>query len=145
MIHFGVWASSEAVFWDSWINAGIATAPYVLAPQYAPFIQTTAGSWHGIIVKTPAVLDGNGVEITPAVMVPGWHCNVRVFGALEASFKAGCPTEGTIWERTHAAQAFGLSLQPADPETGFPAGMRSPSGVVYADASAFTSPSNLWA
>ena len=70
---------------------------------------------------------------------------MRVFGALESSFKAGCPEVGTIWERTHAAQAFGLSLQPADPVTGFPAGMRSPSGVVYADTNDFSSPSNVWA
>lgn len=54
-------------------------------------------------------------------------------------------TTGSIWERTHAAEAFQLTLQPADPETGFPAGMRSPSGVVYADGEHFSSPSNVWA
>ena len=35
MILFGVWASSEQVFWDSWITVGICTAPRAFAPGYA--------------------------------------------------------------------------------------------------------------
>jgi hypothetical protein len=132
MISFGVWAPDEATFWASWIGAGIATEPGRLAPSYAECIQTTADSWDGIVSR-------NGVA------VPGWHCNVRLFGAVEAMFRAGCPADGDIWQQTHAAQAFGLTDQPADMETGFPAGMRSPSGVVYADVHEFTSPSNVWA
>jgi hypothetical protein len=130
MITFGVWAPSEAVFWQAWIDRGICTAPGVFAPQYAG-IETTH-SWDGIVTR-------NGAP------VPGWHTNVRLSGALEAQFTAGKPQEGTIWERTHAAVVFGLTLQEADPETGFPAGMRSAAGVVYADPSAFSSPSNVWA
>lgn len=131
-IQFGVHSPDEATFWATWIAAGIATEPHRLAPSYAECIQTTADSWDGIVTR-----DG--------VAVPGWHCNVRVFGALAVMFTAGCPAEGSIWERTHAAEAFQLTPQSADPETGFPAGMRSATGVVYADVADFSSPSNVWA
>lgn len=129
-ILFGVWAPSEQAFWDSWIARGICTEPLVYAPGYE-YIETTH-TWDGIVYRDGAP-------------VPGWHTNVRVSGPLEAQFTAGLPQTGTIWERTHAATVFGLTLQEADPETGFPAGMRSAAGVTYADASAFSSPSNVWA
>lgn len=132
MIEFGVWAPDQDTFWSTWIAAGIATEAGLLAASYADCIQTTAGSWDGIVSHA-------------GVPVPGWHCNVRVFGALEAQFTAGLPQTGSIWERTRAAQVFSLTQQPADPVTGFPAGMRSQTGVVYADAADFTSPSNVWA
>lgn len=142
MITFGVHAPSQDAFWSTWIAAGIATEPGVLAPSYAECIQTTADSWHGIVTRQTGMDDEGNPIHEP---VPGWHCNVKVFGSLAAMFTAGCPADGDIWRRTHAAEAFGLTLQDADPETGFPAGMRSPAGVVYADASHFSSPSNVWA
>jgi len=142
MILFGVWSPDQSTFWQSWIGAGIATEPGVLAPTYAQCVQTTADSWHGIVAKQTGT-DGDGNPVLEPV--PGWHCNVRVFGAVEAQFTAGLPQTGSIWERTRAAQVFGLTEQPADPETGFPAGMRSPAGVVYADCNDFSSPSNVWA
>jgi hypothetical protein len=131
-IDFGVWAPSEAVFWQTWIDAGICTAPHVFAAAYAG-IQTNAATWPGI------------VETAEGEPVPGWHTNVRVAGPLVAAFTAGRPATGTVWERTNAAAVFGLTSQPADPDTGFPAGMRSSSGVTYCDPSAFASPSNVWA
>lgn len=133
MISFGVWAPTETVFWQSWISAGICKEPNVFNAPFAGCVEVST-KWPGIV---PAKLLGQTVY--------GWHANVRVFGAVEASFRAGCPTVGTIWETTHAAEAFGLTQQDADPETGFPAGMRSSTGVVYADASAFKSPANVWA
>ena len=142
MINFGVRAPSRDIFEATWKAAGIMNADGSLAPGYAECIQTTAGSWHGIITRQTGT-DAEGQPILEPV--PGWHCNVRVFGALAVMFTAGCPAEGSIWERTHAAEAFQLTLQPADPETGFPAGMRSATGVVYADVADFTSPSNVWA
>lgn len=132
MIQFGVWSPDQATFWASWVQAGIATEAGTLAPTYQDGIQTTAGSWDGIVSHA-------------GVPVPGWHCNVRVFGAIEQQFTAGLPQTGSIWVRTRAAQVFGLTQEPADPDTGFPAGMRSQSGVVYADAADFSSPSNVWA
>lgn len=136
MILFDVWAPSAQVFWQSWIDAGICSAPGVYRAPYAGCVETTADNpltaWPGIVFRE-------------GVAVPGWHVNVRVGGVIEASFRAGCPDVGTIWETTHAAEAFSLTRQAADPVTGFPAGMRSSSGVVYADAAAFSTPSNVWA
>lgn len=151
-IQFGVWSPSEAVFWQSWVDAGICSAPKVYASTYAGQLDTTT-SWHGIVVKTPAVVDPATMQIiTPAVIVPGWHTNVRVYGpALIAQFTAGLPqtdADGNllpIWQRTRAATVFSLSPQAADASTGFPAGYRNATGVTYADHNAFTSPRNVWA
>jgi len=140
MIIFGVWSPDESTFWQSWIDRGICTAPKVFAPSYR-YIETTH-TWDGIVKKQTGV-DQDGNPIMEAV--PGWHTNVRVSGPLEAQFTAGKPSTGTIWERTHAAAVFGLTYEAADSVTGFPEGMRSSAGVVYADASAFNSPSNVWA
>lgn len=143
-LDFGVWAPSEAAFWDTWIARGICTAPGVYAPAYAGMIDTTA-DWSGIVVASPPIDGPDGNVLTPAVLVPGWHTNVRVSGPILAAFTAGRPATGTIWERTNAAAVFGLTPQAADPATGFPAGMRTASGITYADPSAFSSPSNIWA
>lgn len=138
MILFGVWAPSEQVFWDTWIAAGICAAPHEYLPPYAGCVDTTAGAWAGIVYK-------NGVP------VPGWHVNVRVYGDVEELMRAGkpqCDAEGNpldLWQSTRATEIFQLSNQPADAATGFPAGMRAASGVTYADARAFSSPSNVWA
>ena len=159
MLSFGVWSPSKEAFFQAWTDAGIGQMVEQDGQQvwqynepYRGAIQTTADSWSGIIVKTPAVLDEDGVEITPAVMVDGWHCNVRVHGqALIDQFIQGLPQTDedgnllSIWERTHAAAFFQLTEQPADPATGFPAGFRAPSGVTYADIQDFSSPANVWA
>lgn len=137
MIEFGVWAPSEAAFFDSWIAAGICDAERRLSPPYDTCVATTAGTWQGVVAR-----DGEPVA--------GWHCNVRVWGAVEASFTSGIEQydeHGNLrdaLERTWAADAFSLTEQPADPATGFPAGWRSPSGVVYTDSRNFTSPACVW-
>lgn len=148
MINFGVWAPDEATFWSSWQAAGIVDASRDLNPGYTEM--QIATSWPGIVVKTPAVMDGMTV-VTPAVLVPGWHTNVRVYGSLAAQFTAGLPqtdAQGALlplFTRTRAAQVFGLSPQAADPDTKFPAGMRNSTGVTYCDVTEFKSPSNVWA
>jgi hypothetical protein len=149
MITFGVWAPDEATFWASWQAAGIVDANRNFKPEYSNGIQLTT-SWGGQVVKTPAVMDGMTV-VTPAVMVPGWHCNVRVYGQLEAEFTYGlAQTDANgdvkdIFDRTWAAEVFTLTEQAADPVTGFPAGYRNSQGVTYTDARNFSSPSNVWA
>jgi len=137
MIQFGVWAPSQETFWNTWIDAGICSAPNEFKPPYAGCIETTCSVWDGIVVKE-------------GIAVPGWHCNVRISGALADQFTAGlpsCDSDGnllSVWNRTHAASAFSLTLQQYDPVTGFPAGMRSASGVTYADVNDFSSPANQW-
>lgn len=149
MLEFGIKAPSEAVFWQSWVDAGICTEAGVFHPDYQE-IQITAGSWSGVIVKTPAVYDAEGNEITPAETVPGWHCNARVYGALEAEMTYGLEpydAEGnlkSVFDRTWAINIFQLTWHEADPETGYPAGYSNSSGVMYADMRDFSSPSNVW-
>jgi hypothetical protein len=150
MIEFGVYAPDEATFWQSWQNAGIVDANRNFLPEYSNGVQLTAGAWGGQVVKTPAVMDGMTV-VTPAVIVPGWHCNVRVYGPLEAEMTYSLPqtdADGnllSIWERTWAADIFQLSYHEADPETGVPAGWSNANGVKYYDLRALSSPSNVWA
>lgn len=150
MINFGIWAPDEATFWASWQAAGIVDENRNFKPEYSNGIQITAGSWGGMVEKTPAVMDGTTV-VTPAEMVPGWHCNARVFGPLEHQFTYGLAqtdAQGAIldvFDRTWAAEVFLLIEQPADPVTGFPACYRNSQGVTYTDARNFSSPANVWA
>lgn len=44
MITFGVHAPSQDAFWSTWIAAGIATEPGVLAPSYADCIDFSSPS-----------------------------------------------------------------------------------------------------
>jgi hypothetical protein len=149
MLTFGIWSPDEATFWTSWRNRGIVDAQNNFMPEYSNGIQLTT-SWGGQVVKTPAVMDGTTV-VTPAVMVPGWHCNARVFGSLEQQFIYGLNQVDEngqlldIFDRTWAAEVFGLTEQPADPDTGFPAGWRNGVGITYTDSRNFSSPSNVWA
>lgn len=137
MIQFGVWAPNEQVFWDTWKDAGIVSAPYEYLAPYAGGIETNSNAWDGVVYK-------NGSP------VPGWHTNVRVYGALEDFARAGKPqidSEGNplgIWLSTRASELFSLTFQEADPVSGFPEGMRSSSGVTYADSRDFSSPSNIF-
>ena len=146
-IDFAVWAPDEATFWASWVAAGICTEPGVLAARYQGVECSALMGWPGIIMKSQPVYDGDGKLLQEAVVVPGWHCNVRVTGDLVHAFTAGLEQTGPdglplpIWDRTWAEYVFPLTEQPADPETGFPAGYRSAQGVTYADAADIKSPS----
>jgi len=138
-IDFAVWAPTEETFWQSWIARGICTAPYQWTPDY-PGIQIsdqTAQGW------TPMREDGSHV--------PGWHANVRITGPLVAEFTHTLEQydeDGDLlplFDRTWASEVFGLTAQPADPVTGFPAGMRNSTGVTYADLRDIRTPANTWA
>lgn len=151
ILTFGVWSPDEATFWASWVARGICTEAGKFAAAYSG-IETTH-SWGGQVVQTPAVMDGMKV-VTPAVLVSGWHCNVRVSNpTLVAQMTAGLTqtdADGkllSIWDRTYAAKFFGLSPVDMDKGTLFPAGMMGDPkfGVRYCDPSAFKSPSNVWA
>jgi hypothetical protein len=133
MLTFGIWSPDEATFWTSWRNRGIVDSSNNFTPEYSNGIQLTT-TWGGQI-------EG----------VPGWHCNARVFGSLEQQFIYGLnqtDQDGNlldIFDRTWAAEVFGLTEQPADPVTGFPAGYRNGTGITYTDSCNFSSPSNVWA
>lgn len=149
-IDFAVWAPNEVTFWASWDAGGVTEVvdgERRLTRDY-PGIEVSA-SWGGIIVKTPEVIDAQGNVTTPAVLVPGWHCNVRVTGPLVAEMTYGLPqfdADGELlplFDRTWAAEAFQLTEQTADAATGFPAGYRSVSGVTYADPREISTPANV--
>lgn len=137
MIEFAVWAPDRDTFWNSWIKAGICSAPSEYLPPYRNCVTTMDEAWDGTVFK-------NGE------LIPGWHTNVWVQGDLEDLMRAGkpqCDANGdpvSLWESTRAMDFFQLTLQPADPVTGFPAGRRSASGVVYADVRDFSSPANMF-
>jgi hypothetical protein len=159
MIEFGVWAPSKAAFYSAWETAGIGQLVDGVWEYNAPYaggIQTTAESWSGVVVQTPGTYDAEGNEITPPVLVNGWHCNVRVHSqALIDQFTDGLDqyeTDGEgnqvlkdVFDRTNAATIFSLSSEAANGTTGFPAGQINASGIVYTDKRNFTSPANVWA
>ena len=149
MILFGVWAPSEAVFWASWVTAGIVDEDGNFTAEYSG-IQISSQTDQGWTPTRPTgEFDEDGNPIMEAIA--GWHCNVRVSGPLVAEMTYGLDqydAEGNlknVFDRTWAVNIFQLSEQPADPTTGFPAGYRNNTGVTYADSNDFTSPSNVWA
>lgn len=150
-IEFAVWAPDEETFRQSWIAAGILQDEdgYVYSPAYSGVECSATQGWNGLIIKTPAVLDEDGNEVTPAVMVDGWHCNVRVTGQLVAEMTHGLSqyTAGgslkSVFDRTWATHIFQLNQQPADTATGFPAGYRSAQGVTYSDMAKINTPANV--
>lgn len=139
-IDFAVWSPNEETFWQSWITAGICTAPHTYTAEYPGIIisdQTTQG-W------TPTKVDASPVA--------GWHANVRITDPnLIWQFTNGLPqtdAEGNLlnlFDRTWATYVFSLTEQPKDLETGFPAGYRNNTGVTYCDIRDIKSPSNVWA
>lgn len=155
MIEFGIKAPSETVFWQSWVDAGIVRQgdpeknepSYVFNDDYRE-IQLTAGVWDGVITKPTGEVDEEDNPVYETV--PGWHCNARVYGSLEAEMTYGLDPYDengvlkNVFDRTWAKEIFQLTWQDADPVSGFPAGYKNSAGVVYADMRDFSSPSNGW-
>lgn len=150
-IDFSVWSPDEATFWASWVNAGIieiVDGERQFTAEY-PGINVTAGHWPGSVIKTPEVTHEDGT-VTPAVLVTGWHCNVRVMGPLVAEMTYGLAqtdADGNLrnlFDRTWAVQIFQLTEQLADINTGFPSGYRNVDGVTYCDTRDIKSPDNKW-
>ena len=135
MIYCAMRAVSRETWIAAWQWAGILDADGNLLGDYASDVQV---SIIGTIEK-----DGS--------LVPGYHLNFRVAGATEAAMTAGLPQiadDGaplSLFERTRAALVFGLTQQPADPVSGFPAGMRDGQGNSYCDPVELRSPTNVWA
>lgn len=138
-IQFAVRAPDAATFWSSWIAGGICAAPYQWTAEY-PGIQISD-------------TEGQGWQATKSdgTVTPGFYANVRISGPLVEQFTYGLSqtdSEGNLlnlFDRTWAAEVFGLTMQPADPVSGFPTGMRNVAGVTYVDIREIKSPSNVWA
>lgn len=96
----------------------------------------------GEVVKT--TLDEEGNEITPAVVVPGYHANLVATGWLADMLTAGMPTEGDIFTRTRILSLLGtMNWQPS--EVGEPAGYVGTSGVKIFDPNIINQRARRWA
>jgi len=143
MIEFLLWAPDRETF--------TATLPTITLPDGRPiarlpaedeepadggslmWIEGIACSEIGPVIKTPAVLDEDGEEIEPAIVVPGHHANVLATGAIAALLTAGMPAEGSIFARTRLIQLLGGELVWQESEVGEPPGYVGPSGVKISD------------
>ena len=155
-LDFGIRSpDGEAVFWQSWVTAGIALEPYKLAPGYTGMNISTQSQqgWTPTRLTGNMITDAMGNLVPERVPVVGWHANVRVHDPVTiAQFTWGLDQHDangvlkSIWDRTYAVMVFNLEWKDADPVTGFPAGYRNvQTGVTYADPRAFSSPTNTWA
>jgi hypothetical protein len=153
-LDFALRATSEQAFWDSWITAGICTAPNVFTPEY-PGISISSQTDQGWVPSQATgvmLTDELGNEYPERIPVSGWHANVRVTGPLVAEMTYGLDQtnpDGTIksiFDRTWATNVFSLTWQEADPISVFPAGYKNPAGTVsYCDPVDLKSPTNVWA
>lgn len=143
MIEFLIWAPDRATF--------TVTLPTITLPDGRPiarlpeadeepadggsliWVEGLACSEIGPVIKTPAVLDDEGDEIEPAIVVPGHHANVLASGAIAEMLTAGMPTEGDIFDRTQLIDLLGGELWWAASGFGEPAGYVGPSGVKIFD------------
>lgn len=141
-LDFGIRAPSEDTFWQSWIAAGICSEPWIWTPAYSDLVQLT--DWGSGQIP---IFDAEGAVIGHKT---GWFANCRVSRSLALEFTHGLDqydaegNEADIFDRTWAVDVFGLTLQEADPETGFPAGWRNSLGVTYTDKRNIITPYNVW-
>ena len=150
-IRFTIWATSEEIFRQRWIDAGILEDQpgYVFRAAYPGVEITAAQGWSGVVTKPTGALDEDGNPIMATV--PGWHANAHVSGALEEAMTANLPqtdSEGNplpLFQRTWAAYIFGLTEeQSIDPTTGFPFGARTEdSALRYGDPADLDTPANV--
>ena len=98
----------------------------------------------GPVVKVPAVLDDDGKELEPAVVIPGHHVNVQAVGDLAKMLTAGLPQKGDIFARTRILDLLGDMYWVAS-AVGEPPGYVGLSGVKIFDKSAVTRPARVWA
>ena len=142
IIDFTIRATSEAAFKAAWVRAGILDAGdgYAFRPAYEGCVELSClQGWPGIVTKGE-----NEV-------VPGWHCNARVTGALAEAMTAGLAqtdAEGNLlplMQRTWAAYVFGLSeTQAIDAESGFPYEATVQDGTIqYGDPRDLSTPANV--
>lgn len=148
-LDFAVWAPDADTFWNSWIAAGICTAPYEFTAEYPGITISDQTSQGWTPTRATGQTDANGNAIREPV--PGWHANVRIVGGLVWQFTNGLPQTDEngavldLFQRTWATMVFSLTQQPTDPVTGFPAGYRNADGVTYCDTRDIRTPTNVFA
>lgn len=141
IIDLMVWASTREQFITGMVQNGLATyEDGILTPTDGVLIDEL-----GPITKTPATLDDEGNELTPAVVVDGHHVNLRAYGEFADQVTYGLPQEGDVFERTHLLQIIqDLDFVPIT-EAGVPAGYEGPNGVRLFDPSVINRRARVWA
>lgn len=101
------------------------------------------------VEATPAVLDADGNVITPAILVDGFHFNLRFYGSSEATLTAGLPQTGGLFESTRILQLVTARTgeAPAWQETKppIPPGYETPEGVRAFDPATIKTRRNIFA
>lgn len=98
----------------------------------------------GPVVKTPATYDGEGNEVTSAVIISGHHVNMAAVGKLAEVLTMGRPTEGTVFERTGILSMLG-NIDRMPSTVGEPDGLVGASGVKISDPAVVNHRARIWA
>jgi hypothetical protein len=148
VIEFFAYASSRAQFVTGMTNTllpdgtplcTLAEDGETLIPVSGVFIDEI-----GPVTKTPAVIDKDGNEVTPAVVITGHHANIRVTGVVFSMLTEGMPTEGNVFQRTKILEMIpGMAAKPAMAK-GVPAGHVGPNGVRLFDPGLVATPFRVW-
>jgi hypothetical protein len=138
-----LWAPDRASFLAAMVDNGFLTIEKDGTELWHPEIQVDE---IGPIMKRPPVFDDQDNIVTPAVMIPGHHVNLRGFGRLLGQLTAGKAQEGSIFERSRILETLKgpLSSVPKS-QIGVPAGYRGPHGVVIYDPASILTPFRVWA
>lgn len=109
----------------------------------------------GPVTKTQEVRDDQGNVITHAVIIDGWHVNVRYYGAAAEMLTQGLPqvdSDGNlldIFTRTRILQLVdartGESMTWSANAPPLPPGYVNADGVRLYDCSVINTPSRVWA
>ena len=101
MIEILGWATSRNVARQFLETCEIATwdaTNQVMVPRQDIQLHPFRPSEEITVVKTPAVMDGMTV-VTPAVIAPGFHFNLRIYGQLEKTLKEANPVDENYWNK----------------------------------------------
>lgn len=112
--------------------------------QSVQFIEDIRCAEIGPVMKVRPVIDAEGNEITPAVVIPGHHVNIRVVGGLATMLTAGMPKTGDIFTRTRILDLLGDMYWVAS-AVGEPPGYVGLSGVKIFDPATVDQPAREWA
>lgn len=154
-IEIFAWCSSRQLFVDGMTTTALPDGSMLaslddngnLVPHAGVIIDEI-----GPVVKTTPTYDAEGNELTPGVVVDGWHVNLVAYGEMAAMLIMGPPdaegnptqlpqydSEGnllSVFERTNILSLIpGLEWTPI-PSEGVPSGYVGPNGVVLFDPAA---------
>jgi hypothetical protein len=147
MIEYLIWSPDRATFIATMEALTNPVTGTPLAEMVEGVLTPSAGVMIdeiGTVTKTPAVLNENGEEVTPAVIVDGHHVNMGAYGELAALLTFEMPTEGDVFERTRILELLGAMASQVS-KKGEPTGLVGTSGVKLYDPSAVTVRTRVWA